>query len=60
MKDRGWTITVDGYDGLNQLPVNQGQMPAVVAAFQAEKGLVVDHLVGPKTWAAAWTAPVTP
>ena len=60
MRDRGWTITVDGYDGLNQLPVNQGQMPAVVAAFQAEKGLTVDHLVGPKTWAAAWTAPVTP
>jgi peptidoglycan hydrolase-like protein with peptidoglycan-binding domain len=27
--------------------------------FQAEKGLGVDGLVGPQTWAATWTAAVT-
>jgi peptidoglycan hydrolase-like protein with peptidoglycan-binding domain len=30
-----------------------------VRAFQAEKGLTVDGLVGLGTWNAAWTAPVT-
>jgi len=51
MKDRGWTINPDGYYG--------SQTAGVVRAFQVEKGLGVDSLVGPETWAAAWTAPVT-
>ena len=32
---------------------------AVCRAFQAEKNLAVDGKVGPQTWAAAWTSPVT-
>jgi peptidoglycan hydrolase-like protein with peptidoglycan-binding domain len=51
MKDRGWTITPDGLYG--------PQTAAVARAFQAEKGLGVDGLVGVQTWAAAWQAEVT-
>lgn len=51
MKDRGWTIGVDGLYG--------PQSESVCRSFQAEKGLAVDGLVGPKTWSASWTAPVT-
>ena len=51
MAARGWRITADGLYG-----------PAtakVARSFQAEKGLAVDGLIGPATWAAAWTAPIT-
>jgi hypothetical protein len=51
MAARGWTITADGCYG----PDSEN----VCSQFQAEKGLGVDGLVGPQTWAAAWTAPVT-
>lgn len=51
---RGWKITADGW---------YGPASAVVCkAFQSEfhaHGLAVDGLVGPATWAAAWTVPVT-
>lgn len=48
MRRRGWTISVDGLFG--------SQTASVVKAFQKEKRLGVDGLIGPKTWAAAWTA----
>jgi hypothetical protein len=51
MKDRGWDITVDGFYGPNT--------NSVARAFQAEKGLSVDGLIGAATWRAAWEAPVT-
>lgn len=51
MRDRGWRITADGDYGPRSRDV--------CVAFQREKGLVVDGIVGPVTWAAAWTAPVT-
>ena len=51
MVGRGWSLTVDGDYG----PDSQ----SVCSQFQAEKGLAVDGLVGPQTWAASWTAPVT-
>lgn len=51
MKNRGWTITVDDMYG--------SQSTNVCRQFQAEKGLTVDGIVGPITWDAAWTAPVT-
>lgn len=65
MQDRGWyyqgaRLAVDGDYGINEATLNQGGSPTVCAQFQAQVGLAVDHLVGPKTWAAAWTAPVTP
>jgi len=51
MAARGWSLAADGMYG----PSSQ----SVCEQFQAEKGLGVDGLVGPQTWAAAWTAPVT-
>lgn len=51
MRERGWSLTVDGIFGPGTL--------RVVKTFQAEKRLGVDGLIGPVTWNAAWTAPVT-
>jgi N-acetyl-anhydromuramyl-L-alanine amidase AmpD len=51
LHDRGWTIGVDGLYGPN---TQQN-----VVEFQREKGLEPDGLIGPDTWAAAWTSPVT-
>jgi hypothetical protein len=51
MAARGWTLDVDGMYG--------NQSEDVCRQFQAEKGLDVDGVVGPDTWAATWTEPVT-
>ena len=51
MKARGWRLDADGIFG--------NASATVARTFQAEKGLGVDGKVGPKTWAAAWTAGVT-
>lgn len=59
MKDRGWTITPDGYYGPKGATTPQGETANVVKAFQKEKGLKDDGEIGPITWAAAWTAPLT-
>lgn len=45
----GWAITVDGAYG----PSSE----TICRQVQAEKHLVVDGVVGPATWQAAWTAP---
>lgn len=51
MQYRGWTLDADGLYG----PKTED----VARKFQAEKGLAVDGLIGPSTWAAAWTAPIS-
>ncbi|GAB3213333.1 hypothetical protein GCM10027294_43900 [Marinactinospora endophytica] len=51
MRQRGWRIDVDGWYG----PKSR----SVCSAFQREKGLAVDGIVGPDTWRATWTAPIT-
>jgi hypothetical protein len=51
MAIRGWIIDVDDLYG--------GQSEDVCMMFQREKGLAVDGIVGPITWDAAWTAPIT-
>jgi peptidoglycan hydrolase-like protein with peptidoglycan-binding domain len=51
MAKRGWSIDADGLYG--------PQTKKVCRAFQKEKGLAVDGKIGPVTWAAAWTKPVT-
>lgn len=51
MVARGWYLGVDGQYG--------GESENVCIQFQSEKGLEVDGVVGPVTWDAAWTAPVT-
>ncbi|MFC6883461.1 peptidoglycan-binding protein [Actinomadura yumaensis] len=51
MRRRGWHLAVDGVYGPDSAKTAR--------AFQAEKGLAVDGQVGPATWAAAWTAPIT-
>jgi cell wall-associated NlpC family hydrolase len=52
MRSRGWRIPVNGVYG--------PRSEAVCRRFQREKGLLVDGVVGPDTWHAAWAAPVTP
>ncbi len=52
MVRRGWSLGVDGAFG--------PQSRRVCLAFQQEKGLTVDGVVGPRTWRAAWRAPITP
>lgn len=47
LQARGWRITADGLFG--------GSTESVVRAFQTEKHLVSDGVVGPKTWAALWS-----
>jgi peptidoglycan hydrolase-like protein with peptidoglycan-binding domain len=51
MSGRGWTISVDGEFG--------PQSENVCRQFQSEKGLSVDGMVGPNTWEATWSAPIT-
>ena len=51
MVTRGWNLAVDGQYGT--------ESENVCRQFQAEKGLGVDGVVGPETWAASWTAPIT-
>jgi peptidoglycan hydrolase-like protein with peptidoglycan-binding domain len=51
MVARGWALGVDDLYG--------GDSESVCRQFQAEKGLEVDGAVGPITWDAAWSAPVT-
>jgi hypothetical protein len=49
LKERGWRITQDGIFG----PGTE----SVVKAFQKEKRLTADGIVGPITWRKLWTAP---
>lgn len=51
MRARGWAITPDGFYG--------PQTKAIAIAFQKEKGLVADGLVGRETWDAAWLTRIT-
>lgn len=51
LAERGWDVVADGWFGRATLKVVRG--------FQANKNLVVDGVVGPSTWNAMWTEPVT-
>lgn len=51
MAERGWRISVDGWYG--------DRSESICHAFQEEKHLTVDGIVGRQTWDAAWTSPVT-
>lgn len=51
LRARGWTIGVDGSFG--------PQTDRVVRAFQADKNLGVDGVVGKNTWNALWNSPIT-
>ena len=53
MLDRGWS-------GIGVADGRYGpRTERVVRQFQKSKGLAVDGKIGPGTWAAAWTEPVT-
>lgn len=60
MADRRWSITADGFYGRKgDTEPSQSETGRVAMAFQTEKGLVVDGLIGPNTWRAAWELPIT-
>lgn len=59
MKDRGWAMIVDGLYGPLGATTPTGNTAEITIAFQKEKGLYPDGFVGPNTWNAAWTSPVT-
>lgn len=59
MRERGWAISVDGLYGPKGAKTPKGQTADVARAFQREKRLVVDGLIGQATWAAAWAAKIT-
>jgi peptidoglycan hydrolase-like protein with peptidoglycan-binding domain len=52
MLARGWHILETG--------THDTQSELVCRAFQYEKGLQLDGIIGPETWAAAWDTPITP
>ncbi len=51
LKERGWKIATDGVYG----PASA----RIVKAFQAEKKLKADAILGPVTWRALWAAKIT-
>lgn len=51
LADRGWRIVIDGVFG--------PKTDKVIRGFQADKSLEVDGIVGPITWSAMWTEPIT-
>lgn len=51
LADRGWAIVVDASFG----PRTGG----TVRAYQGEKALVLDGIVGPVTWQSLWADPIT-
>jgi peptidoglycan hydrolase-like protein with peptidoglycan-binding domain len=48
---RGWNLTADS--------VFSERDHEVLIKFQQQKGLEVDGKVGPMSWNAAWTSPIT-
>jgi hypothetical protein len=52
MRERGWHLETTG--------THDNESELVCRAFQQEKGLLVDGIVGPVTWAAAWDEQITP
>lgn len=61
MIDRGWEecFVQYGADGMYGDTVDTSEAGQCALQFQQEKGLGVDGLIGPQTWDAAWTLPVT-
>jgi hypothetical protein len=51
MKYRGWAINPDGRYG--------DEVERVARAFQRDKCLACDGLIGQDTWSLAWTSPIT-
>lgn len=54
LQERGYTFPRSGIDGLYG-----DELAGNVLAFQRDKGLVPDRLIGEKTWRAAWEQPIT-
>jgi hypothetical protein len=61
MIDRGWEecFVQYGADGMYGETVEVSEAGQCALQFQQEKGLEVDGLIGPQTWSAAWTEPIT-
>ncbi len=51
LAERGWSIVIEGLFG--------PKTNATVCSYQSEKALVVDGVIGPVTWQALWSTPIT-
>lgn len=59
MAHRGWRIAADGRYGSPGDLTPRGETAGVALAAQHGWGLPVDSLIGPQTWAAAWSRDIT-
>jgi hypothetical protein len=59
MAHRGWNVVADGRYGFPRDLAPRGQTAGVALAAQHGWGLSMDSLIGPATWAAAWTRNIT-
>jgi peptidoglycan hydrolase-like protein with peptidoglycan-binding domain len=57
MAARGWSLSVDAFYGPQSADVCQSFQAEATAEGYDTGG--VDGAVGPKTWALAWTKPIT-
>ncbi|UBF26693.1 CHAP domain-containing protein [Kovacikia minuta CCNUW1] len=60
MISRGWKLGSGGPSGKGDTGIFDQRCFEVLKKFQEEKGLEVDGILGPESWDAAWTAPITP
>jgi len=60
MIHRGWTLSPSGTTGKGDDSIFSEHDHKVLIKFQEQKGLDVDGKIGPLSWNAAWTSPITP
>jgi CHAP domain/Putative peptidoglycan binding domain len=60
MINRDWDLGLGGSTGKGDTGEFNARCAQVLKQFQEEKSLEVDGILGPESWDAAWTAPITP
>ena len=60
MIHRGWNLGPSGTTGKGDDSIFGENAHEVLIKFQEQQGLDVDGKIGPLSWNAAWTSPITP